>query len=181
MLENIRPFFNIMYERFNQFRSSCLTLSQQSSLSYRNKYIDLLCKLMDLFLYDRDLRYESVQLKNNFFGQIFINHKKLIIQTLPYFFGLFSKITSFTNTYSALKNDLAHTNVSYCDGCGYSLKAVIYYRYQNSHQNGLMKLNSVLSLVKIGNSLDDWVWLQYRSAFFWVTVVHYAFSTNEIN
>ena len=34
---------------------------------------------MDLFLYDRDLRYESVQLKNNFFGQIFINHKKLII------------------------------------------------------------------------------------------------------
>ena len=31
------------------------------SLSYRNQTIDLLCKSMDWFLYDRDLRHESVK------------------------------------------------------------------------------------------------------------------------
>ena len=37
-----------------------LTLSWWRSLSYRNKSIDLLCKSMDWFLYDRDLRHERV-------------------------------------------------------------------------------------------------------------------------
>ena len=31
------------------------------SLSYRNQSIDLLCKLMDWFLYDGDLRHEQVK------------------------------------------------------------------------------------------------------------------------
>ena len=37
-----------------------LTLSWWWSLSYRNQSIDLLCKSLDWFLYDRDLRHESV-------------------------------------------------------------------------------------------------------------------------
>ena len=39
---------------------SFLTLSWRRSLSHRNQSIDLLCKSMDWFLYDRDLRHESV-------------------------------------------------------------------------------------------------------------------------
>ena len=38
----------------------CLTLSWRRSLSYRNQSIDLLCKSMDWFLYDRDLCHEKV-------------------------------------------------------------------------------------------------------------------------
>ena len=39
-----------------------LTLLWRRSLSYRNQYIDLQSKLMDLFLYDRDLRHQRVKL-----------------------------------------------------------------------------------------------------------------------
>ena len=35
-----------------------LILSWRRSLSYRNEFINLLCKSMDWFLYDRDLRHE---------------------------------------------------------------------------------------------------------------------------
>ena len=38
-----------------------LTLSRQRSLSERNLSIDLLCKPMDCFLYDRDLRHERIK------------------------------------------------------------------------------------------------------------------------
>ena len=38
-----------------------LALSWRRSLSYRNQSIDLLCKSMEWFLYDRDLRYEVVK------------------------------------------------------------------------------------------------------------------------
>ena len=37
-----------------------LSLSRRKSLSYRNHSIDLLCKSMDWFLYDRDLHPERV-------------------------------------------------------------------------------------------------------------------------
>ena len=37
-----------------------LTLSWRRSLSYRNQCTDLLCKSMDWFLFDRDLRHERV-------------------------------------------------------------------------------------------------------------------------
>ena len=36
------------------------TLSRRRYLSYRNQSIDLLCKLIDWFLYDRDLRHERI-------------------------------------------------------------------------------------------------------------------------
>ena len=49
-------------KRFRQ-RLTSLTLSWQSSLSYRNESIDLLMKSMDWFLYDMDLRHESVKSK----------------------------------------------------------------------------------------------------------------------
>ena len=38
-----------------------ITLSRRRSLSYRNQSIDLLCKSMDRFLYDRDLCHERVK------------------------------------------------------------------------------------------------------------------------
>ena len=38
-----------------------LTILWRKSLSYRNQYIYLLCKPMDWFLYDRDLRHEKVK------------------------------------------------------------------------------------------------------------------------
>ena len=41
-------------------RTVSLTLSWQRSLSYRNQSIDLHCKSMDWFLYDRDLRHERI-------------------------------------------------------------------------------------------------------------------------
>ena len=40
-----------------------LTLSLRWSLSHRNQSIDLLCKSMDWFLNDRDLRHERVNNK----------------------------------------------------------------------------------------------------------------------
>ena len=38
-----------------------ITLSWRRFLSYRNQSIDLLCKSMDWFLYDRDLCHERVK------------------------------------------------------------------------------------------------------------------------
>ena len=46
-----------MYE----FRYQTLTLLWRRSLSYRNQSIDLKCKSMDWFLYDRDFRHERVK------------------------------------------------------------------------------------------------------------------------
>ena len=40
---------------------ACLALSWRRSLSYRNQSIDLLCKSIDWFLYDRGLRHERVE------------------------------------------------------------------------------------------------------------------------
>ena len=45
---------------YKELSFSRLTLSWRSSLSYRNQSIHLLCKSMDWFLYDRDLRHERV-------------------------------------------------------------------------------------------------------------------------
>ena len=42
-------------------KTSKLTLSKRMSLSYRRQSIDLLCKSMDWFLYDRDFHLERVR------------------------------------------------------------------------------------------------------------------------
>ena len=42
----------------------CLTFSWRRPLSYRNQSIDLFCKSMDWFLYDRDLSHEIVKVKS---------------------------------------------------------------------------------------------------------------------
>ena len=47
-----------------------LTLSWRRSLSYRNHPIDLICKSVDWFLYDRDLRHERVNMDNESVGAI---------------------------------------------------------------------------------------------------------------
>ena len=38
-----------------------LTLSWRRYLPYRNQPFDLFCKLMDWFLYDRELRHERIK------------------------------------------------------------------------------------------------------------------------
>ena len=38
-----------------------LTLLQRRSLSYRNQFVDLLCKSVNWLLYDRNLRHERVK------------------------------------------------------------------------------------------------------------------------
>ena len=43
-----------------------LTLSWWRSLSYSNQSTDLLCKSMDCFLYDRDLRHERANVLSSF-------------------------------------------------------------------------------------------------------------------
>ena len=43
------------------FFTKDLTLSSRRSLLYRSQSIDLLCKSIDWFLYDKDLRHEWVQ------------------------------------------------------------------------------------------------------------------------
>ena len=47
--------------KFNISMKIILTLSWRMSLSHRNKTIDLFCKSMDWFLYDRGLRPERVK------------------------------------------------------------------------------------------------------------------------
>ena len=49
-----------------------LTLLWLKFFSYRNQSIDLLCKSMDRFLYDRDLRHERV----NVFREIKREHRE---------------------------------------------------------------------------------------------------------
>ena len=52
----------------NQFQKTSLipllTLSRPRPISYRNQYIDLLCKSMGWFLYDIGLERERVKLSN---------------------------------------------------------------------------------------------------------------------
>ena len=54
-----------------------LTLSWQRSLSYRKQSIDLSCKSMDWFLYDRGLRHERVNVNVPFLYALktFENHR----------------------------------------------------------------------------------------------------------
>ena len=46
--------------RLTHTSNKALTLSWRRSLSYRNQAIDLLCKLMEWFLYDKDIRHEKL-------------------------------------------------------------------------------------------------------------------------
>ena len=50
-----------------------LTLSWLRSLSYRDQSIDMLCNLMDCFLYDRGLRRERVDVFDKALTEILIN------------------------------------------------------------------------------------------------------------
>ena len=55
LLQNYAYMFSSTYELL-------LTLSCQSSLSYRNQSIGMLCKSLDWFLYDRDFRHQRVKI-----------------------------------------------------------------------------------------------------------------------
>ena len=78
-------------------------LSWRRSLSYRNQSIDLLYKSMEWFLYDRDLRHETVKLENNFFVKSLWIIKNRLYRHSHIFFCSLSKIANFTSTYSAPK------------------------------------------------------------------------------
>ena len=54
-----RPVASYGLVRLHQINT--LTLLWWRSLSYRNQFINLLCKSMDWFLYDRDLRHKRVK------------------------------------------------------------------------------------------------------------------------
>ena len=60
----LEKFFKSFIMRFDLKRD--LILSWRRSLSYRNQFIDLHCKLMDWFLYVRDLRHERVKWFKNY-------------------------------------------------------------------------------------------------------------------
>ena len=49
----------------NLLEQNQLTFSWRKFLSYRNQSIDLLCKSMDCFLYDKDLHHERVKESGN--------------------------------------------------------------------------------------------------------------------
>ena len=55
-----RPFFEKFFLILKITTVAFSTLSWKRSLSYRNQFNDLVCKLVDLFLYDRDLRHKRV-------------------------------------------------------------------------------------------------------------------------
>ena len=55
-----RNIYTYIYINVNKF-----TLSWRRLLSYRNQSIDLLCKSMDWFLFDKDLRHERDKLMQN--------------------------------------------------------------------------------------------------------------------
>ena len=74
-----------------------LTLSWRRPLSYRNQYIDLLCKSMDWFLYDRDLRHERVNDCASFLKIILMEHNVPVLNCL-YFFWEHMK-TDFSRTH----------------------------------------------------------------------------------
>ena len=65
-----------------------LTLSWRWQLSYRNQSIDLLCKSMDWFLYDSELRQERV---NN-------THCMKSVQIRSFFWSVFSCIQTRKNS-----------------------------------------------------------------------------------
>ena len=64
-LEELRVKGAFLFNNANKKKSCTLTLSQQRSLSYRNHSVYLLCKPMEWFLYDRDLRHERVKYEGN--------------------------------------------------------------------------------------------------------------------
>ena len=73
--------FLIMLFTFFRYWKMSLTLPCQISLSYRNQLIDLLCKWIALFLYNRDLRQERVKRKPVFYAYCTLtnqNYWKLI-------------------------------------------------------------------------------------------------------
>ena len=65
-VHSIRSLYKLLssyQDRHIQNTVKHLTLSWRRPLSYRNQSIDLLSKSMDWFLYDNDLRHESVKME----------------------------------------------------------------------------------------------------------------------
>ena len=65
-----------------------LTLLWRTSRSYRNQSIDLLCKSIDRFLYDRDLRHDRVKNGINYINLRFIYKNPIILSLLKTVFFL---------------------------------------------------------------------------------------------
>ena len=72
--DNLWPILHLSVLTLNKFPVP-LTLSRQKSLSYRNQSIDLFCKSMICFLYDRDLPHERVNVSLNMLGVLHIEEQ----------------------------------------------------------------------------------------------------------
>ena len=86
-------------------------LSWRRSLLYRNQSIDLLYKSMEWFLYDRDLRHETVKLENNFFVKSLWIIKNRLYRHSHIFFARFRKSLISRARIVLKKNNWAHINV----------------------------------------------------------------------
>ena len=83
--------------------SVCLTLSWRRPLSYRNQATDLLCKSIDLFLYDNDLRHERVKCVRAGLG-IYLDNFRL--NHTEYFLDFFVQIRNFKTKFKDGRENL---------------------------------------------------------------------------
>ena len=89
-LKYVCPFFKIMSKRINFFMTE--------ALSYRKQPIELLCKSMAWFLYDRDLRHEIV--------------KSHLLQVIVFSCGLLKKkLVGGRNSSNSMKNVITNKSV----------------------------------------------------------------------
>ena len=95
--------WSIIYQRKQAGKLSygilALTLSWRRLLSYRNQPIDLLCKSMDWFLYDNDLRQERVECTLWNLSNVVCT--KIYLEKIGSIY--FSRQASLTTDYSKLK------------------------------------------------------------------------------
>ena len=97
MFNLTRPSYQL---NFRSLISSALTFSWRRCLSYRNQFIDLLCKSMFWFLYDRHLRHERVR------ESIYVARASLF--SLDYLFSclcMLGKVCFDSSSYCHLIND----------------------------------------------------------------------------
>ena len=81
----------IYIHRWIHTSNKALTLSLRRSLPYRNQSIDLLCQLMNWFLYDKDIWHEKVRDEN---GCIFHLQKHHIQRCDKYSWGVWRHAVS---------------------------------------------------------------------------------------
>ena len=129
-----------------------LTLSWRRSLSYRNQSIDLLCKLMNWFLYDKDIHHERVKMLFTHHNPkvCFLTYRKVGLASFLFFFyqGIF-----FTNIMSQKVAE---------KGGGYFFNSLLHNFIQQSLNSGSAQVQILLAvcrrfeMVRISNNGPGW-------------------------